>query len=280
VSKRTRHDGGPRDASPVPPPEPLSVPVVDAHCHLDLMDGEVDANVALARSVGVSTVLTIGVDVPTSRWQAQVAAEHLYVWAAVGLHPNEAAQGAATDEALREIARLAALPQVRAVGETGLDYFRTEGAEGHARQESSFRAHIQIAKDCGKALVIHDRDAHEQVLRVLAEEGAPAVTVFHAFSGDAEFARRCADAGYLMSFAGNVSFANAPTLREAAAVVPAQLLLVETDAPFLTPVPYRGRPNGPHLIPLTMRALAQARGEQVDLTCAAVAANAARAFAW
>jgi TatD DNase family protein len=264
----------------VPAPEPLAVPVIDAHCHLDLMDGDVAANVALAQSVGIATVLTIGVDVATSRWQAQVAEEHPAVWAAVALHPNEAAQGAATDEALQEIARLAALPQVRAVGETGLDHYRTEGADGHARQERSFRAHIAIAKDTGKALVIHDRDAHHDVLRVLTEEGPPPVTVFHAFSGDAAFARRCADAGYLMSFAGNVSFANAPTLREAAAVVPAELLLVETDAPFLTPVPYRGRPNGPHLIPLTMRVLAEVRGEDLDVTCAAVAANAARAFGW
>lgn len=271
--------GAPREGGPVPAPERLPVAVVDAHCHLDLMGGAVAEHLAVARSVGVTTVVSIGVDVATSRWQAQVAAEFDGVWAAVALHPNEAAAGAATDEALAEIARLAALPQVVAVGETGLDHFRTVEAAGRAAQEVSFRAHIAVAKDSGKALVIHDRDAHGDVLRVLAEEGAPPVTVFHAFSGDAGFARRCADAGYLMSFAGNVSFANAPALREAAAVVPADLLLVETDAPFLTPMPFRGRPNGPHLIPLTMRALAAARGEELADTCRAVAANAGRAFA-
>ena len=280
MSRRSRHDGGPRDATAVPAPEPLGSPVPDVHCHLDLMDGDVAANVSQARSVGVEPLLTVGVDLATSRWQAATAAAHPGVWAAVAIHPNEAARGAAADHQLAEIARLASLPQVRAVGETGLDFFRTEGAEPLSRQEASFRAHIAIAKETGKALVIHDRDAHDQVLRVLREEGAPPVTVFHAFSGDAGFARACADAGYLMSFAGNVSFANAPGLREAAAVVPEELLLVETDSPFLTPVPFRGRPNGPHLVPLTVRVLAEARGADLDHTCAAIAANAARAFGW
>ncbi|HVV30614.1 MAG TPA: TatD family hydrolase [Mycobacteriales bacterium] len=268
-----------RQGDPVPPPEALPVPVVDAHCHLDLTGGDVGRQVELARSVGVRTVVSIGIDVTTSRWQAEIAAEHEDVWAAVAVHPNEAGAGAATAEALDEIARLAALPQVRAVGETGLDYYRTDSAGGQAEQERSFRAHIAIAKQSGKALVIHDREAHDDVLRVLAEEGAPEVTVIHAFSGDADFARRCAAAGYYMSFAGNVSFKNAANLREAAAVVPAGLLLVETDAPFLTPMPFRGRPNGSHLIPLTMRVLAETRGEQLEVTCAAVAANATRVFA-
>jgi TatD DNase family protein len=269
-----------REGGPVPPPEPLAVPVADAHCHLDLMEGEVAANLELARSVGVANVVSIGVDLETSRWQARVAAEHAHVYAAVAIHPNEAAGGAASDEVLREIERLAALPQVVAVGETGLDYFRTEGADGQARQEASFRAHIAIAKAAGTALVIHDRDAHRDVLRVLAEEGAPDRTVIHAFSGDAEFARACVTAGYYCSFAGNVSFKNAGSLREAAAAIPDELLLVETDAPFLTPMPFRGRPNGPHLVPLTMRVLAAARDADLDATCAAVAANAARAFAF
>jgi TatD DNase family protein len=223
-------------------------------------------------------VVTIGIDVPTSQWAAAAAERHPDVWAAAAIHPNEAGLGQVDAAALAEIERLAGLPQVRAVGETGLDHFRTEGDDGHRAQEESFRAHIAIAKQTGKALVIHDREAHDDVLRVLREEGAPVTTIIHAFSGDAEFARRCADAGYLMSFAGNVTFKNAGVLREAAAVVPAELLLVETDAPFLTPMPFRGRPNGPHLVPLTMRALAEVRGEAVDEMCAVVAANGRRAF--
>lgn len=269
-----------REGGPVPAPEPLAVPVADAHCHLDLMDGDVSANLELARSVGITRVVSIGIDLATSRWQARVAGAHAGVYAAVAIHPNEAGTGAATDEALREIETLAGLPQVRAVGESGLDYFRTQGVAAHAAQEASFRAHIAIAKTTGKALVVHDREAHADVLRVLAEEGAPERTVIHAFSGDADFARACADAGYYCSFAGNVSFKSAADLRLAAAAVPSDRLLVETDAPFLTPVPYRGRPNGPHLIPLTMRVLAQARGADLDETCAAVSANAVRAFAF
>lgn len=262
----------------MPAPEPLAVPVSDSHCHLDLMDTDVALALAEAASVGVTAVVSVGVDLPTSRWQTETAREHARVWAAVAIHPNEAAAGAATDEVLREIEALAALPQTRAVGETGLDRFRTETAAGWALQEVAFRAHIAIAKATGKALMIHDRDAHEQVLRVLAEEGAPPVVVFHAFSGDAAFARCCAGAGYYASFAGNATFSNAGMLREAAAAVPPELLLVETDAPFLTPVPHRGRPNGPHLIPLTLRALAEARGADLDLLCAQVHANAERVF--
>ncbi|MGF7237135.1 MAG: TatD family hydrolase, partial [Frankia sp.] len=164
-----------------------------------------------------------------------------------------------------------------AVGETGLDYFRTP-PEGRGAQQESFRRHIAIAKQTGRTLVIHDREAHDDVLAILAAEGAPERVVFHAFSGGADLARRCADAGYVMSFAGNVTFKNADNLREAAAIAPADLLLVETDAPFLTPMPYRGRPNGPYLVPLTVRALAQARGEDVAATATAIAATAERMF--
>jgi TatD DNase family protein len=166
---------------------------------------------------------------------------------------------------------------VRAIGETGLDHFRTEPA-GQGMQEESFRAHIAIAKDTGKALVIHDRDAHADVLRVLAEEGAPEVTVFHCYSGDAAMARVCADAGYYLSFAGPVTFKPNDELRAAAAVCPADRILVETDAPFLTPMPFRGRPNAPYLIPLTVRALAAARAQDLDELCQAIASNARRAF--
>lgn len=269
---------GSREGAPPPAPEPLAVPVLDSHCHLDIVGTPVADQLAAARAVGVTTVVQIGIDLASSRLSAQIAAEHDDLWAAVAVHPNEAGLGASTPEVLAEIEQLAGLPQVKAVGETGLDHFRT-GDEGRGPQEESFRAHIAIAKRTGTTLVIHDRDAHDDVLRVLAEEGAPERVVFHCFSGDAAMARTCADRGYWMSFAGNVTFAKAADLRAAAAVVPRPLLLVETDAPFLTPTPYRGRPNASYLVPLTMRALAETRGDDLDELCAAVAANGAAAFA-
>lgn len=281
---------------PPPLPEPLGVAVADSHTHLDMQDGTVEEALARAAAVGVTTVVQVGCDIRGSQWAAETAAAHREVHAAVALHPNEAPrivlgdpdgwsrQGAregggdaALDDALTEIDRLAALDEVKAVGETGLDYFRT-GPEGMAAQERSFRAHIEIAKRHGKALVIHDRDAHADVLRILAEEGAPERTVFHCYSGDAEMAEVCAGAGYFMSFAGNVTFKNAQPLRDALAVAPAELVLVETDAPFLTPVPYRGRPNAPYLIPVTLRAMAKVKGLDEDTLASAIAANTARAF--
>ncbi|MFD9881512.1 TatD family hydrolase [Streptomyces alboflavus] len=287
----------PADKNAAPPlPEPLRVPVADSHTHLDMQSGTVEAALAKAAEVGVTTVVQVGCDVAGSRWAADTAAAHTPVHAAVALHPNEAPrivhgdpdgwsrQGArpaggdgALDEALAEIDRLAALPHVKGVGETGLDYFRT-GPEGKAAQERSFRAHIEIAKRHGKALVIHDREAHEDVLRVLKEEGAPERTVFHCYSGDAAMARVCAERGYFMSFAGNVTFKNAKPLRDALAVAPLELVLVETDAPFLTPAPYRGRPNAPYLIPVTLRAMAEVRGIDEDAMAAAISSNTARAF--
>ena len=266
-----------REGEAPPAPEPLAVAVADSHCHLDIMGGDVAAQLELARTVGIDTVVQVGVDLESSRLSAEIAAQHDSVWATVALHPNEAGRGAATKEALEEIRRLAALPQVKGVGETGLDHFRT-GPEGQGMQEDSFRAHIAIAKETGKALVIHDRDAHDDVLRVLREEGAPDATVFHCYSGDAAMARLCADAGWYLSFAGPVTFKANDELRAAAAVCPADRILVETDAPFLTPMPFRGRPNAPYLIPLTMRALATARGDDLDALCHAVAANTKRAF--
>jgi TatD DNase family protein len=241
------------------------------------MEVPVEQAVREARSVGVERIVTVGIDVATSQWQVDVARQHDGVFAAVAVHPNEVA--AATDDAWDAIAALAEEPHVVAVGETGLDHFRT-GEDGWRRQEESFRRHIAIAKQSGKALVIHDRDAHEDVLRVLAEEGAPDRVVFHCFSGDADFARRCADAGYVMSFAGNVTFGNAASLRDAAKVAPLDLVLVETDAPFLTPTPYRGRPNAPYLVPLTVRAIADVRGVDEEAVAAAVTGTAARTFGW
>ncbi|MET7528937.1 TatD family hydrolase [Streptomyces goshikiensis] len=284
--------------APPPLPEPLRVAVADSHTHLDLQSGTVEEGLAKAASVGVTTVVQVGCDVKGSRWAAETAAQYDNVHAAVALHPNEAPrivlgdpdgwsrQGAragggeaALDEALAEIEALAALDHVKAVGETGLDHFRT-GPEGMAAQERSFRAHIEIAKRQGKALVIHDREAHADVLRVLREEGAPERTVFHCYSGDAEMARECAAAGYYMSFAGTVTFKNAQPLRDALAVAPLELVLVETDAPYLTPAPYRGRPNAPYLIPLTVRAMAAVRGLDEDAMATALAANTARAFGY
>ncbi|WP_328688176.1 TatD family hydrolase [Streptomyces caniferus] len=289
----------PQDKNTPPPlPEPLRVAVADSHTHLDMQEGTVEEALAKAASVGVTTVVQVGCDLAGSRWAAETAAAHDAVHATVALHPNEAPrivlgdpdgwsrQGArepggdaALDAALAEIDRLAALPQVRGVGETGLDYFRT-GPEGMAAQERSFRAHIEIAKRHGKALVIHDREAHDDVLRILREEGAPERVVFHCYSGDAAMAEVCAAAGYFLSFAGNVTFKNAQPLRDALAVAPAELVLVETDAPFLTPAPYRGRANAPYLVPVTLRAMAEVKAMTEDELATAVAANTARAFGY
>ena len=270
--------GGGRTGEPPPLPEPLAVEVLDSHAHLDIMGVDVDQALAAARSVGIGTVVQVGVDVASSRWSAELAASRADVHAAVGLHPNEAGLGHATDEVLREIECLAALPAVKAVGETGLDFYRTQTPEGHRLQEESFRAHIAIAKRTGTALVIHDRDAHDDVVRVLLDEGAPARVVFHCFSGGAALARTCAEHGWFMSFAGPVTFKANDDLREAVRLAPVELLLVETDAPFLTPTPFRGRPNAPYLVPLTVRSLAETSGTDLDALCGAIAANGRRAF--
>jgi TatD DNase family protein len=246
----------------------------DSHCHLDSLDTAVEEVMAAARAIGVRRVVTVGYDLASSRWCAEAARTYDDVYAAVAIHPNDA--GDATDEALAEIASLAALPEVRAVGETGLDYYRDWARV--ADQHRSFRAHIDIAKRTGKALVIHDRDAHDDVLAILAEEGPPERVVFHCFSGDAEMAKVCADRGYVMSFAGNVTFKNAGDLRAAAAVAPLDLILVETDAPYLTPVPHRGKPNSPAMIPLTARCVAEVKGVDLAELCQAIAVNGERTF--
>lgn len=263
-----------RSADPPPAPAPLRVETVDSHCHLDAMDVPVADALAAAQAVGVRRVVTVGDTMESSRWCAATASSWDDVFAAVAVHPNEAA--AFTDGDADELAKLAALPQVRAVGETGLDYYW--GRVDPAAQQAAFRTHIEIAKQSGKALVIHDRDAHADVLRVLEEVGAPEQTVFHCFSGDISMSRYCVERGYVLSFAGTVSFKNAAVLREAASVVPLELMLVETDAPFLTPTPYRGRPNAPYLIPLTVRALAELKGVDEDKIAAATCANAERVF--
>lgn len=282
-----------------PDPEPLPVPVADSHCHLDLALGSVGADGgmerdgaaelsvddALARSTraGVPRIVQIGCDLPGARWAVETAHAYDAIVAGVALHPNEAPRLAARallDAALNEIDALAADDRVRAVGETGLDYFRT-GLDGRDPQHDSFRAHIEMAKRHGKVLVIHDRDAHDDVLHVLEEAGAPDRVVFHCFSGDAAMARHCVERGWWLSFAGTVTFKNAHSLREALHVTPLERVLVETDAPYLTPMPYRGRPNASYLIPLTMRTMAAVKGVSLEEIARAVAANTTLAFgAW
>jgi TatD DNase family protein len=279
TAAREARDGAPACAD-VPPPEPLPGAALDSHCHLDLIERPAAEVLAAARAAGIVRVVTVGVDLASSRWAAQCAAGHPDVYAAVAVHPNETAAAASSpaqhEQVLAQIAELAAQPRVRAIGETGLDYYRDHASP--AMQRDWFRAHIAIAKQAGKTLMIHDRDAHEDVLAILEAEGPPPKVIFHCFSGDAAMAKRCADAGYVMSFAGNITFSNAQPLREAAAAAPADLLLVETDAPFLTPVPHRGKPNTPAMAAHTVRALADIKQIAVEGLCAQLTATGERMF--
>jgi len=288
---RERSADGRRDVSYPPSPEPLGIPVYDNHTHLEIEDGpstgsgtvgglSLDEQLERALAVGVHGVVQAGGDVDSSRWSAWAARTHPRVLAAVAIHPNEAPvyeRAGELDAAIAVIDELAAEPRVRAIGETGLDFFRTE-ADGIPAQMRSFEAHIGLAKKHGIAMQIHDRDAHDAVLETLQRVGAPEKTVFHCFSGDAAMARIAADRGYYLSFAGNVTFKNAQNLRDALAVTPLDRILVETDAPFLTPAPYRGRPNAPYLIPVTLRFLAAERGMDADELGAQVAANTLRVY--
>lgn len=289
-------------------PQPLSTPGVDTHCHLDIgvgargpiKDGEPAPEVEpeedetfpplsffhdTAMAANITRIVQIGCEMASARWTAEVVAAEAaagrdWMLGGVAIHPNEAPRLAAAgllEESLTEIEQLARAERIRVVGETGLDYFRTEG-DGVADQQESFRAHIEIAKRLDKVLEIHDREAHADVLRILEEEGAPEKTVFHCFSGDAEMARYCAERGYYMSFAGNVTFKRSDDLRHAASVVPDGLLLTETDAPFLTPHPHRGKPGGPYMTALTVRMLAEVRGVDEDHIAGTVGENAERIF--
>ena len=272
--------GGAPAPAGVPPPEPLPAEAFDSHCHLEMIERPVAEVMAEARAAGIVRAVTIGTDLATSTWAAQAAYRHPDVYAAVAVHPNETVAAASTpaqrEEVLAQIAELALLERVRAIGETGLDYYREYASP--VVQRDWFRAHIAIAKQAGKALVIHDRDAHQDVLDILETEGPPEKVIFHCFSGDAAMAKHCAEAGYVMSFAGNVTFSSAGALREAAAAAPVELLLVETDAPFLTPVPYRGRPNSPALAAHTVRALADIKQIGVADLCAQLTATGERMF--
>lgn len=248
--------------------------MIDSHTHLELCEPPDSELVAAAVDAGVNRIVTVGTDGASCRAALAAAEAFPQVYAAVGRHPN-AATGF-DDADLAELAALAGHPKCVAVGETGLDYYR-DWAPAEVQREW-FRAHIDIAKRTGRALVIHDREAHEDVLRILDEEGPPERVVFHCFSGDAAMAKRCAEAGYLMSFAGNVTFSSAQPLRDAAAAAPLELILVETDAPFLTPVPNRGKPNSPAMVAHTLRAIAEVKHVDVAELCGAVTAAGERAF--
>jgi len=277
----TTEEGSRRDRTRPPAPEPLPHPVVDNHCHLDIADGDwLETTEALDRAaeVNVTRIVQIGCDLPGARWAVEAAQAHDRIVAGVALHPNDAPRHDDLEAAIAEIESLArSSDRVRAIGETGLDNVRT-GPEGRAAQVESFRRHIDLAKRLDKTLVIHDRDAHDEVLAVLDEEGAPERWVMHCFSGDADFAQRCLDRGAWLSFAGTVTFKNADFLREAARSAPQDRILVETDAPFLTPMPYRGRPNASYLVPLTMRVLAGVRNEDLGELCQAVNSATEEAF--
>ena len=266
-------------------PDPLPLTVVDNHTHLDIArDGEAPADVAeavaAAAAVGVDRMVQIGCDLPGARFTAEVVDKHPAILGGVALHPNEAprlAAAGALDAAYEEIAAQAVHPRIRVVGETGLDYFRT-GPDGVGVQQDSFRWHIDLAKRLDKALQIHDRDAHDDVLRILEEEGAPERTVLHCFSGDMAMARICIERGYYLSFAGTVTFKNAAGLRDALAITPLEQVLVETDAPYLAPVPWRGAANAPYLVPLTVRLMAGVLGVAVPTLCEAISANSERVY--
>lgn len=275
---RAEH-GASRDLTYPPLPEPLTVATYDNHAHLEIVDGEQPLDyreqLDLAEQVGIKGVIQVGGDLETSRWSAEVAALDPRLLAAVAIHPNEAPRyedAGTLDAALAEIDELAAQPRVRAVGETGLDYFRT-GEDGRAAQHYAFEAHIDIAKRRDRAMQIHDRDAHDDIIETLLRVGAPERTVFHCFSGDAAMARVAAEHGWFLSFAGTVTFKNAGGQREALAVTPLERILVETDAPFLTPTPFRGRPNSPYLVPYTLRFMAEHLGIDADELAAQVTAN-------
>ena len=275
---RAEH-GQTRDLTYPPMPPALVVGCYDNHTHLEIADGDDPLDylqqLDMASSVGIRGVVQVGGDLETSRWSAETAAKEPRMLAAVAIHPNEAPryeQAGELDDALAEIDELAARPRVRAVGETGLDYFRTDES-GRGAQQRSFEAHIEIAKRHDLAMQIHDRDAHDDVIRTLRRVGAPERTVFHCFSGDEEMARLCADEGWYLSFAGNITFKNAQNLRDSLAAIPRDRILVETDAPFLTPAPHRGRPNSPYLVPVTLRFMADVLETEVSMLAAQISSN-------
>lgn len=272
------------DRKQAPLPEPLPFPTVDSHAHMEIItdsapeSDEVGQILRDAKSVGVDRVVNVGYSAEQSQW-CVAAAEfwNTSVLAAVALHPNEAPVVEDLEHDLAIIEKLAQHPRVRAIGETGLDYFRTP-PELREKQQDSFRWHIDLAKRTNKALVIHDRDSHDDILSILLEVGAPPKTVFHCFSGDVAMAKICIERGYVLSFAGTVTFKNAPQLREAVKLMPIDQLLVETDSPFLAPSPHRGSLNTPAHIATIVRAIAAERSQDVGELSAALSTNAERIF--
>ncbi len=266
-------------------PDPLPIDVVDNHVHLDITrEGddpfELAEAVERAAAVGVTRLVQVGCDLEGISFTMDAIERHTALIGAIALHPNEVPRLAADgrlDEAYAEVERCAAHERVRCIGETGLDYFRT-GPEGVPIQQDAFRWHIALAKRLGKALQIHDRDAHEDVLRLLDEEGAPEHTVLHCFSGDLTMARECVARGYYLSFAGTVTFKNARHLRDALTAIPLDRVLVETDAPYLAPSPHRGATNASFLVPVTLRAMAGVLNLDVPTLCRAVSDNSERVY--
>jgi len=266
-------------------PDPLPIDVVDNHVHLDITREwdepfDVDEAIRRARQVGVTRLVQVGCDLDGIRFTLKAIEAHDEILGGIALHPNEVprlAAAGALDDAYAEVEASAAHDRIRVIGETGLDYFRT-GPEGIAVQQDGFRWHIDLAKRLGKALQIHDRDAHDDVLRILSEEGAPEPTVLHCFSGDLAMARECVERGYYLSFAGTVTFKNARDLRDALTAVPLDRILVETDAPYLTPTPHRGATNASYLVPVTIRAMAGVLIVDVPTLCRAVSENSERVY--
>jgi TatD DNase family protein len=261
-------------------PEPLRVGTYDNHTHLEIADGDQPMNyqdhLALANRVGILGAVQVGVTLESSRWSAEVAANEPRLLAAVAIHPNEAARYESKDALdldIDGIAELAGQERVRAIGETGLDFFRTESDQGKSLQQHSFERHIQIAKDFDRALQIHDRDAHAEVVETLLRVGAPSKVVFHCYSGDIELAKICAEHGWYTSFAGNITIKRNQHLRDSLKHMPVDKILVETDAPFLTPEPLRGRPNAPYLVPITVRFMAAELGMDADELSGQLATN-------
>ena len=272
------------DRKPGPLPQALKTKTVDSHAHLELIHNSepdsplINQTLAEAASVGIDRVVQVGYSAEQSIWSVKCAESFVgQVLAAVALHPNEAPVVEDLEKDLQIIEELAANPRVRAIGETGLDFFRTP-ENLRDRQKYSFARHIKMAKEHKKALVIHDRDSHRAVLDLLIQEGAPANTIFHCYSGDAQMAKECIANEYILSFAGTVTFKNAPELREAVVLVPIEQLLVETDSPFLAPMPNRGALNTPAQIPNTLRVIADLRNESVDYLAGAISENAERIF--
>ena len=273
-------DGNRKNLSYPELPEPLLVGTYDNHTHLEIADGDqpmdYQDHMSLAAQVGILGAVQVGVTLESSKWCAEVAAKDSRLLAAVAIHPNEAAQYEsfeALDKDIDGIAKLAIQPRVRAIGETGLDFFRTEDSKGIELQQYSFERHIEIAKQNNLALQIHDRDAHEKVVETLLRVGAPDKVVFHCYSGDLELAKICSQNGWYTSFAGNITIKRNQHLRDSLKAMPTNKILVETDAPFLTPEPLRGRPNAPYLIPITVRFMAEQLGMDANELSGQIAAN-------